>query len=380
MRNHLYFLKSIKPAQVRSYLARNNWRLEDYNQNQVLKFKNINDPTFILFVPTKVEASDYIIALSKVIETISFFENASFDDVLKRIISPSQDILSFRFMGALADQASLPLSFAIEAMKNIQDSLIFAACSEVQPPQPFYSRKLNSAISLLESSRFGQTQPGSFIVNVEIPLEGEAVTGDGVETVPPILRRVSTRLLRGISNAQSLAYDNIPLDEEDYKIGLNANLADSLYGLFSEDAGLEVEISSNWSRNFPQTDTSLNSKVIVDELTFDSIKRIGSTLRSRPGAINVNIIATVAGLSREDFNIDNDEEDTDDSLRNVILKPENLDNFPCRSFKVSLNSHDYDSACDAHKLKQKINVTGRLEKIGRFWTLTNYDTFRIVPN
>src|SRR5690606_4295023 len=89
---------------------------------------------------------------------------------IKKIISPNQDVLRFRFKGAFADQASLPFDFAIESIKNIHDALIYSACSEVQTPQPFYSRKLKDAITVVKESRFGQTQPGSFIINVEMPL------------------------------------------------------------------------------------------------------------------------------------------------------------------------------------------------------------------
>ena len=60
-----------------------------------------------------MEATDYVISLKKVIDIISFFQNISVEDIVKNIMSPNQDILKFRFKGPFADQATLPLDFAI---------------------------------------------------------------------------------------------------------------------------------------------------------------------------------------------------------------------------------------------------------------------------
>jgi hypothetical protein len=47
--------------------------------------------------------------------------------------------------------------------------------------------------------------------------------------------------------------------------------------------------------------------------------------------------------------------------------------------RVALDPPDYMKACDAHKVGLDVKVTGRLEKVGKYWTLMAPSRFEVLP-
>lgn len=368
-------LSAIKPDFVQSYLTKTGWIKTDYSARENIKYELPNTNAIIL-LPKNIKALDYSQSLKNVIETLSQIEERSFDIILKNIMNPSVDTLRFRFIGSGADLGSLPLGYTLNAVESIRDALIYSACSELNT-KPVFNRALKEATKIVEKSRFGQTELGSFVISVEIPLElpSISVKSDNkssfqeADFFEPIQRRLIARIINSAQKARAVAIDGDSIDpQNDFKTNLNANLADALASLRLD--GIDgVELKAVWDKSVPSKDLP-NFSVLIEERTFDSLKSIGNVLRGSISSRFVSLVGKISSLSRYGSF---EEEEVDNT---VIIKTSGVD-LPTNIY-VALNQQDYLKACDCHRDNKRISINGTLEKTGRTWILTGYENFREI--
>ena len=369
-------ISSIKPDFVQSYLSRSGWTQVDFNVQENFKYQFLNTDLVVL-VPRNTHSKDYSQSLFNVISTVSQVEERDINSVVKNIATPSVDTLKFRFIGAGADVGSLPLEYTLNAIESIRDTLVYSACSELSAKSMF-NRALKDAKKIIEKSRFGQTEVGSFIISVDMPLDlhpihifhGSKISikqeaEQETENVDPIQRRLITRIIRSAQKARAIAINGDSLDlENDFKTNLNANLADALASLKQEGIDLSVEISAHWDKSLPSKDLPIKP-VLIEERTFDTLRSIGNALRGSISSRKVSVIGNICSLSRDDTS------DDDEEIENTVVIKTNGDDLP-KKISVTLNKPDYLKSCDWHRDKKQVKIKGTLEKSGRTWLLTGY--------
>ena len=352
-------LDRLRPESVQYYLSRAGWRQAVYKQDTVLRFELEGDSNIGVYLPKDRNFRDYGDALTLLVRTLSQVEDRSPAEVIKNIASPNVDLLKFRFTGSSADMGTLPLDYTLSAIGSIRESLIFSACGEIQP-KAAYSRQLRPAIDMIKKSRFGQTQAGSYIISVEMPfdLPVHPLNPNNAHTAitVPTERRVLSRIIRGVHTAREIALTGKPVDlENEFKSGLNANLAESLAALKNNSHDITVELFGLWDRTLPHQ-TDIDAPVVIEERTFDTLASLGKSLRGSQVSQSVTIEGTVQGLTRDE----GDDDDTDECIVTVRIKPGT--DIPARSVKVLLSSEDYSSACNAHRDRKQVSISGTLDR------------------
>lgn len=371
---------TIRPESLQYYLSRAGWQEVDFARRDMIRYEFAEDNRVFVLVPRNANTSDYREAVWRAVRTVSQIENRDYISVFKNMYSPNLDTLKLRFMGAGAEAGSLPLDYMRGAIDSIRDSLIFSACSEFSP-QPMYGRQLADAIRLVGKSRFGQTQLGSFVVTIEMPVEAPLPTFAQTTTneAPrvPIERRVLTRLIRGVDLARRVVAGTELIDPAtEFRTGLNANLAESLAALKRQDGDFQIELSATWDRTIALPPGLPQAPLLIEDRTFEMLTSIGQALRGPAMARPVEARGIVIGLSREDIDIDGEEEDLD-AERTISVKARiDEQNYKLR---IVLSADDYRTACDAHRDRQQVIVRGLLEKSRKRWLLTNYQDFRLAP-
>src|SRR5690606_3761889 len=98
----------------------------------------------------------------------------------------------------------------ISLYQSLRDLLIFSVCSELDPSQKAFPRKLREATEIVKACFIGQSQSGGsganvhggFLATVHLPLPKRyELAGDG-EIIDPILRRSILRILRGLRDVE----------------------------------------------------------------------------------------------------------------------------------------------------------------------------------
>lgn len=379
---NMSLLKSISGVtteDLQYYLAKTGWSQADYKKTDQLKYQFQGDDIFVL-IPTN-KTIEYPHLVNNLVTTLSQLEERDPAAVVKNILNPNVDTLKFRFLGSTAESGSLPLDYMLNAVQNIRDSLIFSACGELNS-RPSYDRQLPRAKDMIEKSRFGQTEIGSFVITVDMPLvmpvavrqaaaQVQQVVADQ-NTTTPIERRIISRIIRGVEKARNVAFSGDQVDPaNDYRINLNANLAEALSSLRPDGADLNVELSAVWDRSISTVGLPVNP-VVIEERTFESLKSIGSVLRGSIESRSVELHGRISGLTRDDSDPD------DEANENWVTIRTTTDNMP-KTIRVSLSPQDYLRACDWHRDKTTITIKGTLEKPGKNWLLTGYSDLAQVP-
>lgn len=367
-------VNSIKTPMLKAYLSRSGWKKAEYKRDSIAKYEYLADKQISVLVPEREGTRDFAEAIDKVVSILSQVELRSKESVEKAILFPNQDELRLQFGGASAKPGSLPLDYMISATKSIQDSIIYSACGEVQP-KAYYQRKLKEAIRRTKDVRFGQTQVGSFVMSIEFPFDPPVRNSlQLTDPEPPFGRRVFERIIRGVEKATKVTEDNEQIDlEEEFKSGLNANLAESLAGLSDAGLGIEVTLSCSWSSSLGAPSGLTNVPLTLDATAFSSLKSIGKSLRSPAISKDAVVEGLIATLSRDDSAEVDDE--IDDSIdRTIVIRIDDPEDLPTKSVRVSLSSADYARACDAHRDRKRVSVRGKLEKLGK-WHISNYSEF-----
>lgn len=372
-------VSGVTTEDLRYYLAKTGWTESQYKKIDQIKYQFQGDDLFVL-VPRN-RTVDYVHLVNNLITTLSQVEDRDPALVVKNILNPNVDTLKFRFLGSSAESGSLPLDYMLNAVQNIRDSLIFSACGELNS-RPSYERQMNRAKEMIEKSRFGQTEIGSFVITVDMPLVMPVAVRQAAaqpqptvvdqNTITPIERRIISRIIRGVEKARNVAFSGDQVDPaNDYRVNLNANLAEALSALRPDGADLNVELSAVWDRSIATAGLPMNP-VVIEERTFESLKSIGSVLRGSIESRSVELRGRISGLTRDDSDPD------DEANENWVTIRTTTENMP-KTIRVSLSAQDYLRACDWHRDKTSIMIKGTLEKPGKNWLLTGYSDLTHIP-
>ena len=158
----------ISPHNIRIYLEKTGWYLKKSLRSDVLVYGRRSDDKFRFYefkVPIDVESQFYGETILSSCERLMEVEGRTLLDVLNRLNSPNIDRLEYRVKSQLCDTGMLELDKVHGLIGCIVDGLK-AAAMDVSSPSSYHNRVGGTFTSkLIESAKFGQTQPGSFIMN-----------------------------------------------------------------------------------------------------------------------------------------------------------------------------------------------------------------------
>ncbi|MEA2075613.1 MAG: hypothetical protein U9O85_07775 [Euryarchaeota archaeon] len=368
-----YPLEKVNITNFINYLADRGWNEIAFGREEVIKFQSpypveYNNYLEIL-IPAKRDLIDYTTLIEIAIDTISSFENRSFEDVLYQILIFG-DLFKVRLTSPETILGSIPIEKGISLYSTVRDLLVYAASAEITP-QKVYPRKLGEAMEFTENCLIDRSQYGSFIANIhcllkrpgaQLDLEGKLQTQLG--------REVLLRIFRGLKNTEEAVNEESPDPiVENYLSGFNANMCDTLVDIvkmgrgsslnFSaylepkiripEDVSTEITLSPSSEGYLVIASATLEGEIVPEKR---ELRGFVFELRKKPGKL----------AEKERF------------IRLMALTEE-MGNLP---IKIELDEKSYQLAIDAHKRMKKVRVTGILEKIGRSWYLKEPEDFKII--
>jgi hypothetical protein len=310
------------------------------------------------------------------LELLAEVQGVDLQQMVRAVHALDRDILSVRFVGPQASSGGLRLDTATMLVWQLRDLLAYAACVE-EYPRPYFPKATSIGRKYTESCVFGHTFPGSFGFTIESPT-GPAPFSNALDTPPPFERRVITRVFRGIGDLrQALLSGDPEFLAQRYETGLNANLCELLEDTLRQADDSEMEYSVTWSPEWP-TPAGLEDLHSV-RLQPSAASFLGAAARqmrrleeSRLREISGKVVALQSDASAPD------DERNEDLERVATILWEEQRGRKLR-VRVTLEPQDYVRACDAHKAGLIVEVTGLLEKVGKFWTLMAPSRFTILP-
>ncbi|MCM3175927.1 hypothetical protein [Paenibacillus sp. MER 99-2] len=357
------------------YLRDSGWDYMDKFANPnllVFSRRLIDESSISVLLPAKEDFSDYDQRVHSALGILSSFEDRSVDAIVKDITNFSSltDKLEIRIISSFSEDGAIPLSYAASLIKGLKNLIVSAAYTE-ELPQRVFKRASQKAQSYSDSFKLGQTAHGSYIVTVESgSLENDdlaiAIEGNTLVT-EPFSRRVMKRIHRSMYQIESFNEENNKLSdlvETGYNEGINANICDALLSLYYDNELMKLESKIKYSKSLKNTE-ELPEKITLNSADYYIIKVLAEALRENKPE-DIELEGYISKLS-------SNSELTHGSI-NIISIHENKKH----SIKLELNEDDYKRACDAHKEKKQVRITGIIDTSGKTWEVTNLTKFQVL--
>lgn len=362
-------LRAVSVLSIHAYLRAEGWQKGDDLGNRGVVY--IGPSEIEVFAPGSDRLGDYATAVSSVIEMIARVEERDETSVYRDLIFSDRDVIRFRAPDA-EDDGSISLLAGVDLVQQSRDALLAAACSAGGPQRYYRSGSNTRAAEYLRSVKLGQTEHGSFVVNLFSPVPPQLADASQQVLWPdledePFSRQVTRTLVKAIDALVEAVGAvgrgaGIEAFEAAVDRGVSSNLCGAIAGLIKDGDGLDFSLS--WARTRPALQPRFKRQ--FSESDSDILSEAAKVLKERQSFRNEVLVGYVTGLKR-------DVQPTDGSIRLKTFVEGQL-----RSVSVDLPRDDYMKALEANGSKQPLEVEGDLEFEGQRYYLRNPRNLRVI--
>jgi hypothetical protein len=235
-----------------------------------------------VIIPTDPTLEDYGEAVADAVRRLAEFEKRPARKVLEHLLLPPADVLRFREVSPDAEAGNLPFDHAVR-MVNGARRLLLSVAHSVLVPQAYHPRLSRSeAEEFVGRCRLGQTERGSFVLNVACPLELPLAL-PGLE-VEPFARRVTKLLMSSLEALAQVADTGRADDLLDpaRSPGVSANFCESLLLLRPSGDRASLTVSTVWSRALLPRPQELTRQAQMPQIVFEVAEAVAPRLRTAP--------------------------------------------------------------------------------------------------
>ena len=162
-----YDLAKIKPPTLIAYADRGGWQhIEPYGDVGDIYVLNKSTPNII--IPNSQDLGDYSSVLYQVIEIMADAEGRDWNSVARDLTLADTNQVQVRLVDAY-DDGSIPAQAGVTLIQNSWKMIVAAARSAANPELEFKGKYGTKIREYLKTVRLGQTDRGSFVVNLLSP-------------------------------------------------------------------------------------------------------------------------------------------------------------------------------------------------------------------
>jgi hypothetical protein len=363
----------VSVEQLQAYLQSKQWfedgkirsfatiwhRHQDYDAEVVLPFAHVKD--------FRQRVRDALTALA-------YFEKRNTSDVLGDVKRLFSNVISVRVIHADTKDGTIPINDGVLLITKAKDLLSAAAQAVYAKRRHFFGPTPKDARSYLDTLLLGQTEIGSYVVNVIAPNQSNFVVGQSVASqvtadAMPLSQAITLNLVTGLDALEkaSATYEklgDLKVFDDAVLSGASANLCDALLGFSGE----------KHNRSFEITITAAPSPM------FDSEPR-----KFGFGERQVGVLERASGYYKDDYVLP-DRVLTGHITKLVRPQGETAGTITLdsalgdveRKVRISLAGDDYHLAVIAHDNGQMVRVQGDVHIKSKTAELLNSKNFGVI--
>lgn len=330
-------------------------------------------------VPLRAEAKDYAWLVARLVNVVARLEDRPAQQVLSDLGQYRADVVRLRRTGR--DDSSIPLAVGASLFGVVHNLMAAASLAAASQPRPSYSgRRPKQVTDFMQKALIGQTEPGSFVIRVVVPLphqirspQKDLFADSPAATPDPFERRVTIRLmhaLRAVRRAllSTMVENSLDPFQGEVEQGVSAELCRALSGIALDTESGGAEFSVSWGMAIPRR---ASEPVFFKESDLSVLRQAADYLAETEPRNDFELEGYITQLSRGTNVPENEGGD--------ITVAANVDDR-VRKVKVQLSPGLYRLACDAHRQEKKVSLTGELGKEGRQFRLVSARNFRVSPS
>ncbi|HRK94919.1 MAG TPA: hypothetical protein PK694_01240 [Rhodospirillales bacterium] len=372
-------LRQLKPLEVAAYLRAMNWRKEaNLNGKATLWSKTGPEgEEFDLTLPSRREFGDYALRMAEVLRALAVAEERSELEVFRDITTTAAaDVVRVGVQTTPLDNGTLRIDQAVQLVERGRDLMLSAACAALEKRAVYARRKPQRAMEYLREVRMGQTEQGSFILTllVPVPLELKAAQDElfGCEPAEPYGRRVTRTLFSALAAvdeaAQAAAVDgDMAPFQAAVSRGVSANMCDAILGLAEASPEQPIDFRISWSRSRPGA-ADVPTRVLIAADRIPVVQEAARQFRERAPVDDYELEGIVTRLARSPAASQGD------------VTVEGVVDGRMRRVSMPLSPDTYSIAVKAHEHRVRVRCTGELTRDGAGFRLQTPRHFEIVDD
>lgn len=365
-------VRDVTPDLLEAYLTTNEWTYDGdlHNLASIWHRSDTEHHDVEILLPRTADLKDYIDRMADAVLEIAAFEEVEPAAVVKAVIGHFTDQVRIRVIHADVAGGTIPLKDGVLLNQHARDLMAAAAMSTGSRRRHFTSKPSSVAKAFLESLRLGQTEEGSYVVNIIAPLDKDQGNQLGLPTVP-LGNVVTDSLSLGLlvlndalewygRTLDRTMFDNAVLS------GASANMCDALIGLSGLEKNREVEITVAPAGS--QRTTRTTRTFLFDGKKVEYLGIASAYYKDNYVAENQTVVGTIQRLDRP--------VDQERGTITIEAKIRDAD----KHIAIELAPDDYEKAITAHQRKEDVQCTGDLHVSPRKATLLSPRGFRVLAS
>lgn len=323
-----------------------------------------------VIIPTDTTLADYGEAVSEAVRKLAEFEERPAGEVLEHLLLPPADVLGFREVSPDAETGTLPFDHAVRLINGTRKLLLSVAHSVLVPQAAHPRLSRGEAEEFVNRCRLGQTDRGSFVVNVACPLDAQlTLPGTGEE---PFARRVTALLLETLEALSRAADEGVTDDliDPSRHRGISANLCESLLMLRPAGDRASLSVSATWSRTLLPASRARGRSVELRQEAFAVAEALAPRLRAVPRPVTSRFYGFVEALMGQPTA--GDPRPSGETRFRLFDQDEE---FVARA---DLNADDHAVAVEAYRVGDLVSFRGILHRLPRLNCIENVTQFEQI--
>ena len=177
MKDYKPIIDKLDTQQLCLYLKNMKWQqLPDLFDGRIKQFQSEKEEEVVL-VPLSKNFTDYYREIKETLDVIANIERKTIEELINKLLNPSQDILKWRIADEITSRGAIPFNSMTENIEHIKD-LLASTILDITAPAKIHPRlNTKEVISQLSNYQFGQTEIGSYILNILCPQALRTATG-----------------------------------------------------------------------------------------------------------------------------------------------------------------------------------------------------------
>jgi len=372
--SQLNAIKTLLPNQLSEYLMSHGWT-EDGKLGEVATIwhrKENEYQNFEILQPLTNGLKDYPQRVYDLIEVLSEFEQRAFFEVVNNLNNFHEDVIKIKVIHEDVEMGSIPLNDGVLLFEKAKELLVSVVRSTYNKRKYFSGGSLSEEITeFIESMRLGQTEHGSYVVNLIAPMSDQEKDPQELSKVT-VSRLVSETLTRSLSAIDESIKEYIRTERNSsfdraVEQGVSANLCDALIGISGKTRARDVKITISMSKVEGELDSiRLEHQFSSSQMPY--LKIASDYYKEKYVILDQVVSGLVTKLSHED----------EESVGTVTIDA--TVNGIDKSISIELPINEYWKSHSAHKKLHVVECRGDLQVTSRSAKLLNVKNFRIIAN
>ncbi|MFT3955742.1 MAG: hypothetical protein QM722_15550 [Piscinibacter sp.] len=357
----------VSVEQIQAYLQSKEWFQDGKIRSVATIWHRHQDEDAEVVLPFSY-AKDFRQRIRDALSSIASFENRAPTDVLNEVKQLFANVIAIRVIAEDTDGGTIPINDGVLLITKAKDLLSAAARSLYVKKKQFTRGAPKEAKEYLETLLLGQTEVGSYVVNVIAPVQA-VPTGPELATPIPLAQSITTSLVSGLTALEkaSASFEengNLGAFDEAVQAGASSNMCDALLGFSGEkhNRTFEITVTAAPSPLFEVTP----AKFVFDGKQVEVLEKATNYYKGDYVLPQRTLIGHITKLSKP-----KDETSHTITIEAMVGDVE-------RKVQVELSGDDYHMAVIAHDKSKIVRVDGDVHVKSKSAQLFNPVNFGVI--